>query len=182
MSAPTIGSCLRNRRRDLSIDQSDAAARIGMSRTTFSSYERDLQRPSAEVLPALAQFLEVTIEEMLILYGATCIEAMRPALERFLASHGAETKGVAVVALPAHAEPLVADAQLDDDAASVQTENVQEVPSKEVPISTFDNDFSDATPMSVRSIAISPDDESSSPGGRQLDKPKKKKKKKGRKK
>jgi transcriptional regulator with XRE-family HTH domain len=92
MVAATIGSALRNRRRDLGIDQSDAAALIGMSRTTFSSYERDLQRPSAEVLPALAQFVAVSIEEMLALYGATCIETLRPSLERFLAANESSIK------------------------------------------------------------------------------------------
>jgi transcriptional regulator with XRE-family HTH domain len=86
MEAATIGSALGRRRRDLGIGQNDAATLIGMSRTTFSSYERDLQRPSVEVLPALAKFLGVTIEEILVLYGATCIEALRPALEQFLSS------------------------------------------------------------------------------------------------
>ena len=37
-----------------------AAAIVGMSRTSYSSYERDLQRPSVEVLPGLAEFLEIS--------------------------------------------------------------------------------------------------------------------------
>jgi transcriptional regulator with XRE-family HTH domain len=92
MEFATIGSALSSRRKVLNIDQARAAAIIGMSRTTFSSYERDLQRPSAEVLPSLAQFLEISIEDILTLYGGTCIEALRPSLERYLATHGADTK------------------------------------------------------------------------------------------
>jgi transcriptional regulator with XRE-family HTH domain len=86
MEFATIGSALSSRRKALNIDQARAAATIGMSRTTFSSYERDLQRPSADVLPSLAQFLEIPIDDVLTLYGGTCIEALRPALERFLAT------------------------------------------------------------------------------------------------
>lgn len=126
----TIGSALRNRRRELGIDQKDAAAQIGMSRTTFSSYERDLQRPSAEVLPPLAGFLDVTIEEMLTLYGATCIEALRPQLERLTSSE-----------LVTHAAPVV----IDDEPAAVD-ESSPEVAS----VSIFANELSDgATPSPV---------------------------------
>jgi transcriptional regulator with XRE-family HTH domain len=93
MEFATIGSALSSRRKSLNIDQARAAAIIGMSRTTFSSYERDLQRPSAEVLPSLAQFLQISIEDILTLYGGTCIEALRPALERFLATHDDDPTG-----------------------------------------------------------------------------------------
>jgi transcriptional regulator with XRE-family HTH domain len=87
MEFATIGTALSSRRKALNIDQARAAAIIGMSRTTFSSYERDLQRPSAEVLPSLAQFLDISLEDILTLYGGTCIAALRPALEQFLATH-----------------------------------------------------------------------------------------------
>jgi transcriptional regulator with XRE-family HTH domain len=90
MEFATIGSALSSRRKTLNIDQARAAAIIGMSRTTFSSYERDLQRPSAEVLPSLAEFLEISIEDILTLYGGTCIAALRPSLEQFLAAHDAD--------------------------------------------------------------------------------------------
>jgi transcriptional regulator with XRE-family HTH domain len=86
MEFATIGSALTSRRKSLNLDQARAAAIIGMSRTTFSSYERDLQRPSAEVLPSLAQFLDISLEDILTLYGGTCIQALRPSLERFLAT------------------------------------------------------------------------------------------------
>jgi hypothetical protein len=37
-----------------------------------------------DVFPALADFLEVSMEDFLLLYGATAIVAVRPALERVL--------------------------------------------------------------------------------------------------
>jgi len=57
---------------------------VGMSRTTYSSYESDTQRPSVDVFPALARFLNVTTEELLVLYGTTVIAALRPLLEKVL--------------------------------------------------------------------------------------------------
>ncbi len=82
MSDETIGKALRTRRAQLGFDQREAATRIGMSRTTFSSYERDTQRPSVDVLPAIAEFLGISIDDMLILFGASAIAAARTALER----------------------------------------------------------------------------------------------------
>jgi transcriptional regulator with XRE-family HTH domain len=82
MSAATIGSALAGRRRDLGLEKGQAAKRIGMSRTTYSSYEQDAQRPSVDVFPALADFLNVSVEELLALYGATCIAQVRSSLGR----------------------------------------------------------------------------------------------------
>ncbi|MGA7834740.1 MAG: helix-turn-helix domain-containing protein [Acidimicrobiales bacterium] len=82
MSDNTIGRALRTRRAQLDLDQRDAASRIGMSRTTYSSYERDTQRPSVDVLPAIAEFLEVSIDDVLVLYGASAVAAARTALGR----------------------------------------------------------------------------------------------------
>jgi transcriptional regulator with XRE-family HTH domain len=82
MSNETIGSALRTRRAKLGLDQRDASSRIGMSRTTYSSYERNTQRPSVEVLPAIALFLEISIDVVLELYGASAVEAARTALGR----------------------------------------------------------------------------------------------------
>jgi len=124
MESTTIGSALRSRRKSLNIDQARAAAIIGMSRTTFSSYERDLQRPSAEVLTPLAGFLDVTIEEMLTLYGATCIEALRPQLERLTPS-----------ALVARAAPAVMD---EPDA-------IDDSPPEVTSVSIFANELSHGT-------------------------------------
>ncbi len=89
MSDDTIGRALRTRRALLGLDQRDAATRIGMSRTTYSSYERDTQRPSVDVLPSIADFLEVSIDDVLSLYGASAIAAARTALGRLSASENA---------------------------------------------------------------------------------------------
>jgi transcriptional regulator with XRE-family HTH domain len=82
MSDSTIGTALKARRTELGLDQRDAAKRIDMSRTTYSSYERDTQRPSVDVLPAIAHFLEVSIDDILVLFGASAIAAARAALGR----------------------------------------------------------------------------------------------------
>lgn len=79
------------RRRELGIDQREASALIGMSRTTYSSYERDVQRPSADVFPAIASFLAVSMDELLALYGTTCIAAIRSSLDRVLAEQPHDT-------------------------------------------------------------------------------------------
>jgi transcriptional regulator with XRE-family HTH domain len=91
MSVATIGSALAEKRQALGLEKGQAADKIGMSRTTYSSYEQDAQRPSVDVFPALAEFLQVSMDELLNLYGATCVAAIRPALERLLSDRGAET-------------------------------------------------------------------------------------------
>ncbi len=80
----TIGTALAQRRGQLGLSRVQAADKIGMSRTTYSSYERDTQRPSVDVFPVLAGFLDVSMDEFLVLYGATSIAAVRPSLERLL--------------------------------------------------------------------------------------------------
>lgn len=82
MGATTIGSALAERRRELSLEKGQAAKQIGMSRTTYSSYEQDAQRPSTEVFTALAEFLGISVEQFLPLYGATCIAQARVSLGR----------------------------------------------------------------------------------------------------
>lgn len=86
MSAATIGSALAEKRRELGLEKGRAANKIGMSRTTYSSYEQDAQRPSVDVFPALASFLDISIEELLTLYGATCVAALRSSLEHVMAN------------------------------------------------------------------------------------------------
>src|ERR1035441_1627474 len=90
MSVATIGSALAEKRSELDLEKGQAADKIGMSRTTYSSYEQDAQRPSIDVFPALAKFLEIPMEELLTLYGATCVAAVRPSLERLLSGQEAE--------------------------------------------------------------------------------------------
>jgi transcriptional regulator with XRE-family HTH domain len=82
MGVATIGSALAERRRELKLEKGRAAEMIGMSRTTYSSYELDAQRPSVDVFPALAHFLHISIEDLLTLYGASCIAAARSSLAR----------------------------------------------------------------------------------------------------
>jgi transcriptional regulator with XRE-family HTH domain len=82
MGATTIGSALAERRRELSLEKGQAAKQIGMSRTTYSSYEQDAQRPSTEVFTALAEFLGISVEQFLPLYGATCVAQARVSLGR----------------------------------------------------------------------------------------------------
>jgi transcriptional regulator with XRE-family HTH domain len=91
VSESTIGSALVARREKLGLSRVEAAGKIGMSRTTYSSHERDSQRPSADVFPDLAEFLTVSIEEFLALYGATSIAAVRPSLERVLLARDSAT-------------------------------------------------------------------------------------------
>jgi transcriptional regulator with XRE-family HTH domain len=92
MSTATIGSALVAKRHELGLEKGQAADKIGMSRTTYSSYEQDAQRPSVDVFPALAGFLDVSMEELLTLYGATCVAAVRPSLEKVLADHESAVK------------------------------------------------------------------------------------------
>ena len=87
MGVATIGSALVEKRLELGLDKGQAAEVIGMSRTTYSSYEQDSQRPSVDVFPALAEFLGISMEMLLTLYGATCIAAIRPSLERVTSQH-----------------------------------------------------------------------------------------------
>jgi transcriptional regulator with XRE-family HTH domain len=82
MGTLTIGAALTEKRRELGLEKGKAAAIIGMSRTTYSSYEQDAQRPSIDVFPALATFLSVSIEDFLTLYGATCVAQARSSLGR----------------------------------------------------------------------------------------------------
>ena len=91
----TIGTALVQRRKQLGIGMGEAAERIAMSRTTYSSYERDRQRPSVDVIPVLADFLNLSTDELLPLYGATSIAVLRPTLERYLADQSAVAKDAA---------------------------------------------------------------------------------------
>jgi transcriptional regulator with XRE-family HTH domain len=93
MGVATIGSALVEKRLELGLDKGQAADVIGMSRTTYSSYEQDSQRPSVEVFPALAEFLGISTEVLLTLYGATCVAAARASLERVVSHQGEASEG-----------------------------------------------------------------------------------------
>jgi transcriptional regulator with XRE-family HTH domain len=115
MGVATIGSALVEKRLELGLDKRQVAEIIGMSRTTYSSYEQDSQRPSVDVFPALAKFLEISTEKLLTLYGATCVAAIRSSLERVVSDDGGRGK------VPGSAEePVVPDEGLtiETDLAS----------------------------------------------------------------
>jgi transcriptional regulator with XRE-family HTH domain len=76
----TIGRALEERRRELGIGQEVAADAVGVSRSTFAAYEHDTRRISPEVLRPLAHFLDVSLVEVLELYGATCVAQARRVL------------------------------------------------------------------------------------------------------
>jgi transcriptional regulator with XRE-family HTH domain len=82
MTSDNIGDALLARRKQRRLDQGRAAAEIGVSPSTYRSYEKNTQRPSVNVFPALSKFLGLEIEDFLPLYAATVIFALRPALER----------------------------------------------------------------------------------------------------
>lgn len=77
----TIGEALVARRQTLGLDKGRAANRIGMSRTSYGAYERDAQRPSIEVFAPLIEFLSISLDEFLTLYGATCIAIARASFD-----------------------------------------------------------------------------------------------------
>ncbi len=88
MDRVTIGHALGERRRYLALDQGTAATRIGISRSTYAAYEHGGRRPSIDVLRSLATFLAVSLDDVLELYGATCIVLARLALMRDMLTEG----------------------------------------------------------------------------------------------
>ena len=194
MEFSTIGAALRSRRQSLGIDQTRAAVIVGMSRTSYSSYERDHQRPSVEVLPGLAEFLDISIDDVLNLYGGTCIEAIRPSLERFLATRNLNEstqsgdQGVVPtdqVAADVTAAPRVSTDPHDGsaDATEERSERSSQVESKSeaerASASIFDNELSHGNPRFTAPTGAS--DHGDRLSKKTKDRNGKKKKKKGKK-
>jgi transcriptional regulator with XRE-family HTH domain len=75
MTSDNIGDALLARRKQRRLDQGRAASEIGVSPSTYRSYEKNTQRPSVNVFPALSKFLGLEIEDFLPLYAATVIFA-----------------------------------------------------------------------------------------------------------
>jgi transcriptional regulator with XRE-family HTH domain len=149
MNAATIGSALIAKRQELGIDKGQAADKIGMSRTTYSSYEQDSQRPSVDVFPALAEFLNVSIEDFLLLYGATAIVAVRPALERVLLTH---EDSMTVIDAPAASSPTDDESEVVAPAAWSLTDDEFEVIAPAVSSPT--DDESESNVASVAPFAV----------------------------
>ena len=78
----TVGRALELRREELDLSREGAASAIGVSRSTYSAYASDQRRLSPDSLRTLIDFLDVDIEELLGLYGATCVLQARRALLR----------------------------------------------------------------------------------------------------
>jgi transcriptional regulator with XRE-family HTH domain len=95
LTSDNIGDALLAKRKQRRLDQGRAAAEIGVSPSTYRSYEKNTQRPSVNVFPLLAKFLGLDIEEFLPLYAATVIYALRPALEKELALQNGQSAGEA---------------------------------------------------------------------------------------
>ena len=122
MEATTIGEALVAKRTNLGLEKGQAAQRIGMSRTTYSSYEQDAQRPSVEVFPAIAEFLGVSMDEVLALYGATCVVQARNFLARVSEEgphrrNGAEATKTAPISDESSINQSVEDMSDPDDSA-----------------------------------------------------------------
>ena len=81
MDAMTIGRALAARRRDTGLDPEAAAVRLGVTRSTYTAYEHGSRRPSVATLRAVADFLDVTTDVVLELYGVTCVEQARRVLQ-----------------------------------------------------------------------------------------------------
>ncbi len=67
MPANSLGSVLRRRRRQLDITQQDIAQRVGVRANYVGYLERDLRRPSTEVLLKIAKVLDLDREELFFL-------------------------------------------------------------------------------------------------------------------
>jgi transcriptional regulator with XRE-family HTH domain len=146
MTSDNIGDALLARRKQRRLDQGRAATEIGVSPSTYRSYEKNTQRPSVNVFPSLSKFLGLEIEDFLPLYAATVIFALRPALERELASQsngstgaGAHVVDVEPVRVSSPKEQLIRDFEdeiIDEVPASDEEESIEEPEEKPVLSST----------------------------------------------
>ncbi len=80
MEKTTLGQALVERRTSLEIDKARAARFIGIARSTYTAYELDTRRIAPESLPALGKFLDVSLDDLVHLYGATCMAQARETL------------------------------------------------------------------------------------------------------
>ena len=134
LTSDNIGDALLARRKQRRLDQGRAAAEIGVSPSTYRSYEKNTQRPSVNVFPSLAKFLGLEIEDFLPLYAATVIFALRPALEKELADRNNLSNGEVppsgeiermMVTTPADIDPAPEDWATNDSMTSDDEDNVE---------------------------------------------------------
>jgi transcriptional regulator with XRE-family HTH domain len=67
VSATTLGTILRRRRRQLELTQQQVAQRVGVRANYVGYLERDMRRPSTSVLVKLAKVLDLDREELFFL-------------------------------------------------------------------------------------------------------------------
>jgi hypothetical protein len=89
-------------------------AEIGVSPSTYRSYEKNTPRPSVNVFSLWAQSLGFEVEEFLPLYASTVIFALQPALERELALQNG-TSGADGTTYVQHEVPSDSGSNDDDD-------------------------------------------------------------------
>jgi transcriptional regulator with XRE-family HTH domain len=67
VAATTLGSVIRRRRRQLEVTQQEVARRVGVRANYIGYLERDMRRPSTNVLVKLAKVLDLDREELFFL-------------------------------------------------------------------------------------------------------------------
>lgn len=67
MAATTLGAIIRRRRRQLELTQQEVARRVGVRANYVGYLERDMRRPSTNVLVKLAKVLDLDREELFFL-------------------------------------------------------------------------------------------------------------------
>ncbi len=67
MAATTLGAIIRRRRRQLELTQQEVARRVGVRANYVGYLERDMRRPSTNVLVTLAKVLDLDREELFFL-------------------------------------------------------------------------------------------------------------------
>ena len=61
----TLGDRIISLRQDLDIQQKDLAAQIGITKSSMSKYERNINIPNAEILSKIADALNTTTDFLL---------------------------------------------------------------------------------------------------------------------
>lgn len=67
MAVTTLGTIIRRRRRQLELTQQEVAHRVGVRANYVGYLERDMRRPSTNVLVKLAKVLDLDREELFFL-------------------------------------------------------------------------------------------------------------------
>jgi transcriptional regulator with XRE-family HTH domain len=113
MEKTTLGQALIERRTSLEIDKARAARIIGIARSTYSAYELDVRRIAPESLPALGKFLDASLDDLVHLYGATCMAQARETLLHHM--FHSDPPVVEVLPVPPSPPSLASRANLEKD-------------------------------------------------------------------